>query len=320
LQNPVTPTNERYGVLDLGSNTFSLLVVEKSGDSFKSLNKTKIPVKIGKNGFENKEIQEDAFNRGILAIEELLEHANIYKCNYIKGFATSALRTAKNAVDFTKKAKDLFNLEIEIISGLREAELIYEGVKLSGALTKEPALIIDIGGGSVEFIIANNTKCFWKASLPIGVARILENFKPSEQIQENELKLIHQFLDRETITLNQAFRKYLPKKLIGASGSFDSFIEMISQKEKLAANTDLVNEIDLEKFASIHKEILASTREEREKIPGLIPMRIDYIVLASIIVRFVLNKNHISNLYQSAYSLKEGVIAEFLKQEVWVKS
>src|SRR5207249_3903459 len=86
--------------------------------------------------------------------------------------------------------------KIEIIAGRREAELIYHGVKNSFPLSENPALIIDIGGGSVEFIIANRTKIFWKKSIEAGVARLLEIFSPSNPIKNSELSAIHNYLDK----------------------------------------------------------------------------------------------------------------------------
>ncbi|MFA6945692.1 MAG: exopolyphosphatase, partial [Pedobacter sp.] len=111
-----------------------------------------------------------------------------YHVKQIRAVATSALRTASNGEEFLAKVSSETGIEAEIIGGDREAALIYQGVHGAINMTEEKCLIMDIGGGSVEFIICNKEKIFWKMSYDIGVARLIEHFFNSDPISETDIK------------------------------------------------------------------------------------------------------------------------------------
>jgi exopolyphosphatase/guanosine-5'-triphosphate,3'-diphosphate pyrophosphatase len=118
----------RAAVLDLGTNTFNLLIAESIGaKQFKILVNTKIPVKLGEGGINKGEISDVAYKRGITAIQEHFKTISFFKVNKIKAYGTSALRTAKNGNQFISGIKTLFDIDVEIITGDKEAELIYYG-------------------------------------------------------------------------------------------------------------------------------------------------------------------------------------------------
>jgi len=306
----------RIAIIDLGTNTFNLLIAEKAdNNSYKILLNTKEGVKLGEGGINRKYITEAATQRGIDAISRHYIRMIPFKPNKIIAFATSAIRDAENGNDFVKKLKDQFDLTINIIDGDKEAELIYLGVKQTLPFTKKRFIILDIGGGSNEFIIADDDGIIWKQSFPLGMARLLDRFKPSDPITSEEIITIENYLKSELSELFENVNKYKPEIFVGASGSFDSFVLMLSSQGLLEhKNGDINHYLPLEIYHKLHYILINSTIAERNQMKGLEPVRRDMIVLATIFVNLVLQITGITSIYQSAYSLKEGAVLEEIKK------
>jgi len=306
----------RLAIIDMGTNTFNLLVVEVFDKTkYKIVFKDKAGVKLGKGGINKKIITPEAFERGINAIENHIKNINKFNTDKIIATATSGVRSTENGEEFVKTIENKFGLKVQIISGDEEAELIYRGVKQAVKFNNENILILDIGGGSNEFIIANSKGLIWKHSFNLGIARLLDMFKPSDPISINEIDKVEKYIDSELDILYDAVEKYQPKKLIGCSGTFDSFRSMI-----LAKNGGIPEEvkksnfypINLADYDFLHKDLLKSTVEDRKKMKGLELIRVEMIVLASIFVNFIIYKFDIKSLTQSAFAIKEGMVDKIL--------
>ncbi len=309
----------RVAVIDLGTNTFNLLIVETDREhNYKILFNNKLPVKLGEGGINRKEITEDAFQRGIDAIEQHNRTIIDHRVTAIYAFGTAALRDATNGEQFIRAIREKFNIRVELITGEREAELIYLGVKQAVSLDNEKVLILDIGGGSNEFIIANGKQIFWKYSFQLGVAKLLDQFLPSDPIRQEETEKVIRYLEDELQELFTAVANNKVNTLIGASGSFETFTAMIkADDEKFESETatmPVATEIDTHEFNMLHNRLVASTIEERSEMKGLEPMRIEMIVMASLFVKFIIDKLAIQNIIQSNFALKEGVVYEILQK------
>ena len=149
-------------ILDLGTNTFHLLIAEINENSPELIFQETIAVKLGEGGMRDGMINVSAFDRGVSAIRQFKTSIDHYGVFQIKAFATSALRSASNSEDFIKKILTETGIKIEIIDGNREAELIFSGVRSAINMKDQSSLIMDIGGGSVEFIICDQDQIFWK--------------------------------------------------------------------------------------------------------------------------------------------------------------
>ncbi len=307
----------RIAVIDLGTNTFNLLIVEFGEErEYKILYNNKLPVKLGKSGIDKKEIRPDAITRGLNAIERHLQTITEYKAEKTYAFATSAIRSARNGDQFVKLAKQRCGLDVEIINGDREAELIYYGVKQAVALDSEKVLILDIGGGSNEFIIADVDNIYWKKSYPLGVARLISKFKPSDPISIEEIEFISNYLEERLSDLFEEFRKHKITTLIGASGSFETIAAMIRADDpNFESETGISPEsidIDLTDFENLYQKLINSTLKERKQMKGLESMRLEMIVVATLVVKFIMQKLRLRRLIQSNFALKEGVVYELL--------
>ena len=217
---------KKAAVIDMGTNTFHLLLVELYGKEFTTLYKEKVAVKLGQGGITQNQITAEAEKRALHTLghfKNLIEGENI---DQIFAFATSAVRNASNGPDFVKKVKEELGIQIHVISGEEEAQLIYEGIHFSGALDEKTHLMMDIGGGSVEFIIGNIQEAFWKQSFEIGGQRLLDAFHYHDPILPEEVEKLEQYCSEKLQPLLDAIERYKPSGFVGASGTFDTLIEI----------------------------------------------------------------------------------------------
>ncbi|MBI3500269.1 MAG: Ppx/GppA family phosphatase [Bacteroidetes bacterium] len=313
----------RIAILDLGTNTFNIFVAEIFSDkTYSKLYKSKIPVKLGEGGINKNHIEPKPFRRGIKALKKHKKTAEEFGAENIFAFGTSAIRSANNGNDFIKAAKEKTGIDIKIISGDKEAELIYYGVRSAVKMDNTPSLIMDIGGGSTEFIIADKNKILWKQSFLLGAARLREKFHPSDPLTEPEKKKIEKHLEENLQPLFEAVKKFPVTELIGSSGSFDSLAEMIAYRYYdiglLKGNTEY--DFNLDDCKKLYDIILKSTIEERLHMKGLVKMRVDMIVVSAIFVDYVFEKLALKKMRLSRYSLKEGVLWEVLNNAQFVNS
>lgn len=303
----------RGAVLDLGTNTFNLLIADISDDGkFHVVISTKRAVKLGFGGINANRITNEAIIRGENAISSLYQTMTRYKPDLIFAFATSAIRSAVNGHEFTKKIEDRYGFQVNVISGDKEAEYIYKGVRNSGVLGDEKVLILDIGGGSNEFIIADNNSISWKQSFNIGIARLIERFHPHDPILPGEIIEIEQFFEEKLVPLFEAVKDFPVSTLIGSSGSFESFSKMIAFKNR--CRDRIVNPISLKNYFTLHQTLVGSNLEGRKRMKGLVLMRVEMIVLASVFVNYIIQRLNITKVIKSDFSLKEGVIDEIYRQ------
>ncbi|MGB0165690.1 MAG: hypothetical protein ACPF8V_02430 [Luteibaculum sp.] len=306
----------RTAVLDLGTNTFNLVVAEKLNGKIEFILKDKIPVKLGSNGFKNKMITPEAMERGLNGIAMLVNEAQSAGAEQIYAFATSALRGAKNATDFISQIKSDFGIDIEIISGDKEAELIYYGVKHANILGDEKVLIMDIGGGSTEYIIADKSGPIWMKSYDIGAARLLDMFNPEDPIDGATKQKILTFLQEETEELHRKIKEHKISMLIGSSGSFDSVVDMIAADEKRPYPVEKVSsEIKLADLERILAEMVTASVAQRHARNGLISMRVDFIVMSCLLIQSLLQNHAFQKVLQCGYSLKEGAVFKTFSQQ-----
>lgn len=308
----------RIATIDIGTNTINLLVVQLNQQSYRIIHESKYPAKLGKGGITQGLILPEAMERGIEGIAKHMETIRELDASKIYTFATSAIRNASNGTEFCNMLLEKFGLEVRVISGDQEAQLIFDGVKQVVPIGNERVLILDIGGGSNEFIIVNRDKILWKQSFELGIARLLDRFKPSDPITPAEIKAIEIYIRSELAPLYEAIHNYPVNMLVGSSGSFDTIAAMISAVHHPHLDIEQTSSyfIPIPSFEELHRKLIASTAEQRLKMKNIDPHRVDMIVLASIFINFVIREMRITQLQQCGFALKEGVIYQIINNQI----
>jgi exopolyphosphatase / guanosine-5'-triphosphate,3'-diphosphate pyrophosphatase len=310
-----TPKNNLLAAIDMGTNTFHLLIIEpatETGSRPKVLFKEKISVKIGQGGISKGYLAAEAMERALTTLRYFKTVLNQHGLapDQIKATATSAVRNASNGKEFIEKITTETGIQPDVIDGNKEAEYIYYGVKASLDIGKATALIVDIGGGSVEFILCNSTRIFWKKSFEIGAQRLMDMFMQQDPIPSGAVRKLGQYLDDTLMDLHNAIHQYQPLVLIGSSGSFDTLADIHAYREQLSLdwNTQTEMELPLASFYETHEQLLVLNRNDRLAIPGMLEMRVDMIVVASCLTEWILSRFNLQRIRVSTGSLKEGVL------------
>lgn len=310
---------KRVAIIDLGTNTFHLMIIEFESAILSNstvLFKESIPAKIGQGGINKGVITPEAIERALVVLRKFRATINTFAVDSVFATGTSAIRNASNQADFIAIVLAETNIQIEVISGEREAELIYKGVKEALKIGQEPAMIIDIGGGSVEFIICNETKIFWKQSFEIGGQRLIELFMKTDPISPAAVSRMNDYFTEKLLPLSNACHQYAPLKLIGSSGSFDTLLDMhfMAVSNALPPAELTASPYPISAFYAAYEALLLKNKEERMAIPGMIELRVEMIVVAVCLVRYIIQTFGIQEIEVSHFALKEGVFSEIFNQ------
>lgn len=301
---------ERIAVIDMGTSTFHLLIAESRDKGYCIIHRDRVAVKIGKGGINQGLITEAGIQRALVAIQSFKNRIDQTGAQKVYAFATSALRNAKNKTDIVARIKSLTGIDVSVISGEQEATFIYEGVRAAVDLGSEKSLIMDIGGGSVEFIIGNQQEIFWKESFEIGAQRLLEKYQQHDPLVAEELELLNEHLTKSLSSLFDALRLHNPATLVGSSGTFDTLSDIFCIKYTILKTSDEVETpLTIEGFNDIYNDLKTKNRDERMRVPGMIEMRVDMIVVACALIKFILTSHPFNRIRVSTYSLKEGVLS-----------
>ncbi|MEP1033717.1 exopolyphosphatase [Ekhidna sp.] len=300
-------------VIDLGTNTFHLLLAKAEANSHEIFHRERKAVKIGEKGINKGEITKEAWERAMAALIDFKTTIDAHDIKQVFATATSAMRNASNGSDLVAEIKNQTGIEIEVISGLREAELIHFGASKALDFGVDKNLIMDIGGGSIEFIIADQDKAYWMQSFEIGGQRLVEKFHKADPITSAEIEKLYTYFDAELEPLINVCIAHQPNTLIGCSGTFDTLSDIYSEENNIIRKEESTEyPFSIDAFRNIYQQLITKNRVERLAIPGMIEMRVDMIVVACILVSYLIEKLQLEEVRVSAYALKEGILYDVL--------
>ncbi len=310
-----TPT-KRIAAIDLGTNSFHAVLVDIYSDgSFRTIDKLKEMVILAEKGMDNY-LSEDAMERGLEALQRIKFLCDSQEVEEILAFATSAIREAKNGGDFIQRMIDEVGIKARAIPGQMEAELIGFAIRHSIALDEEMVLMVDIGGGSVEFIIGNNEEFVYHKSLKLGVARMAAKFVSHDPITKDEIKSLRKHYKKTLKEIKDIMKEHEVKTIIGSSGTMENIGEMVASRNSLTANITL-NELvfDASDFKELYKEFIQLDRKERSNIKELDEKRIDIINPGMVLLKYLVKKFNIEDIKISEAALRDGMILNFINKE-----
>ncbi|MDX1477587.1 MAG: hypothetical protein R3301_07750 [Saprospiraceae bacterium] len=297
----------RLSVIDLGTNTFHLLLVEVRDGGWTFLFRKRIFVNLAEDSIDH--IGDAAWSRGMAALAEFALLIRQYDIENVRAVGTEALRRADNAVTFLREVKDRFSLEVQVVDGDQEAAWIAAGVMAAMADQKGTYLVMDIGGGSVEFILIQHGNIRFSQSYPIGVAVLYERFHDTEPISQQALSAMDAFLTSQLRDLLNLLEQYPDCALVGASGTFEVIEAIVSEHPGSAP----ISMFQPAAFQPIYQRLLGQDLAARLADPAIPPSRARYLVVAMHLVAFVLNRVHNDLAFISAYAMKEGIITEMIE-------
>ncbi len=304
----------RIGIIDMGTNTFHLLVAEEGFAPFNVLHNEKKDVRFGYNGISSGEITREAMDRAIetmLSFKKSCKRFNVVP----QAFATSALRNAHNSEHIKEELMLATGIPIHVVSGENEAEYIYLGVKSSMEMGDTTHLILDIGGGSVEFILGDGENILWKKSFEVGVQRLKDKFHHHDPILASEQVQIIDYLDETLNPLLLVLDIYQPQNLIGCSGTFDTLSDIYESRHALGTpEFSSTGFFELSYFEQLHEELVTRTFNERLQVHHMSPLRAEMIVVAVTLLKWLLDKYTFTSMKVSHFAMKEGILYKTLNR------
>lgn len=294
-------------VIDLGTNTFHLLIARiTSTKKIVEVYRERIFVKLASDGIDA--IGPAPFSRGISAIKNFKKILDEYKCTKIQALGTAALRRASNGQDFIDTVYTVSDIRVTLISGDEEARLITNGVLAAVPPSGESMLIMDIGGGSTEYIITLNEEVRWRQSFPIGISVLKDAFHRSDPISEVERAALNDHLTAVTMPLRTALSAYPTRHLTGAAGTFDLLADLLRDPEAPVHPTS--HQLALHRFPALLRRISSSTAAARQQYSEIPSERVDMIVVAMLLLAFTIDLAAIERVTVSNYALKEGALLD----------
>ncbi|TYZ13270.1 phosphatase [Hymenobacter lutimineralis] len=313
------PRHRRLALIDMGTNTFHLLIVELPEPRHQEpvvLLRTKVGVKLGEGGISRGEIAPEPYARALHTLAAFQEEIELHQVTEVRATATSAMRVARNGPELVQEIFEQTGIRVEVIPGDREAELIAKGIRQAVPLGPATHLLMDIGGGSVEFILANADSIFWKQSFEIGAQRLLDKFFHHDPLTEADIQAEKAYLADVLTPLSAAIATHAPVALVGASGTFDTLCDLQAARNgqpELVGKAAPATTISGASFRASYAQLTSLNHAGRLALPGMTPLRADMIVVACVLIDFVLDTYQLSGITASSYALKEGLLAELLE-------
>lgn len=305
----------KIGTIDIGTNSMRLLTaVYKDGkiiDRKKYINTTRIGQGVDDKGY----ISKEAIDRNIEALKEFKAICDREGCDYIYCMGTSALRDSKNSSEFIELAKKEAAVDVEVITGERESNLGFLGV-LEGVEKEdsEEILVIDIGGGSTEFIVGNQEGVNFCKSENIGALRLTEKFLKTEIASDDELNDTIEFINKTIENTINTIKNRDIKKLVGIGGTITS-VSAINQKLEVYSMEKVHNsKICKKEVDEILQMLKNMTLEDKKRLNGLQPKRADIITAGVVILDIIMEKLELNEIIVSEYDNLEGLMCQMAKK------
>jgi exopolyphosphatase / guanosine-5'-triphosphate,3'-diphosphate pyrophosphatase len=310
----------KIAAIDIGSNSIHMVIVRAiKGQNIEIIDREKEVVRLGA-GLRDHRLSKEASERAILTLRRFRQMAQANRVDLIKTTATAAVREANNADKFIERVRKEVGLDVQLLPGVEEARLIALAVSEVTDFNNRRALIIDIGGGSTEFIITSGGEAQLLMSVKLGAVRLTERFittdPPSQQERENLITTIRADLTHAVSEIKQIGFHFV----IGTSGTILNMTDAVLQSEAAESGDESEFEafsptISLEQIRNLNGKLADMNIQERRVVPGLEEKRADIIIAGGILLETILNELDVREITQCDWSLREGVVLDHLRKQ-----
>jgi len=305
--------------IDIGTNSIHMVVVkiEPSLPAFSVIAKEKDTVRLGDRDSETGELTPEAIGRSLNTLRRCKELATSLEAEQIIAVATSATREAPNGESFLRQIESELGIVVNLISGKEEARRIYLGVLSGMDFNEQPHVIIDIGGGSTEIVLADIHEPRFLSSTKVGAVRLSKEFVTTDPISDSELKVLRAYvrgmLERPVDEIWNNLQLNEVPRTIGTSGTIETIAE-IHAKDELGSVPDPLNgyEIGYKDIEKIVKHLAKMSYQERLDVSGLAEKRAEIIVPGGVILLEAMSMLKLKSIVICERALREGMIVDWM--------
>ena len=299
----------RLGVLDVGSNTVHLQVVDAHPGARPSP-ATNQKVELRLHEYLNKE--GEITSEGVALLEEsiadAISHAKEFQTEEILAFATSAVRDAKNGKDILAQINKKFEIDLQVLSGDDEAQMTFLAVRRWLGWSSGRLLVLDIGGGSLEIAVGDDERAEATVSLPLGASRLTREFLGTDPHSSKEIKTLESFvLDAVKSSVPEDIMDHVADHFVATSKTFRTLARLGEHWFD-----DNPKYLKINSLTKMIPKLQAMTNKERADLPGVSQSRARQIVAGSIVARTVMERLHIGELEICPWALREGIVLRWL--------
>lgn len=302
-------TANRLAAIDIGTNTIKLLVAAVEGGVLTALHEDSQMTRLGEGVSQTKRLTPEAIERTVAGLAAFAGKAREIGASKILAVATSGAREGKNTAQLLSRAREAAGLDVEIISGEREAELIFTGVSTDAGLRGQRLLVMDVGGGSAEIIAGQDGSIEQRVSVPAGAVRLTERFLHGDPVPSVELDALLQH-GRELLRPELAQRRLESRLMIGTGGTVTTAAAIEQSLTKFSIEKVNCYPLSRERLAEILERLRCLPLAERRQVPGLPPKRADIIVAGLAMYVVAMELAGIEQLTVSTRGLRFGLLAE----------
>ena len=306
----------RRAVIDVGTNSVKLLIADVAGADVSPVHEESRQTRLGKGFYETHRLQPEPIARTAEAVWEFSETARERSADSIRVIATSAARDAKNPRDLTNAIKRAAGLKTEIITGAREADWAFRGVTTDPKLAESPLLLLDVGGGSTEFILGHGSKKSFAHSIPLGTVRLMEKFPVSDAPTSAEFKACRSSVKKMLQTeiwpwLEPALlheKKSGAVKLVGTGGTTSILARIENGLDRFDRDKIESTVLSREQVVAHRKNLWRLPLAKRKEVPGLPKLRADVILTGVLIYEVVMEGFGFQQLHISTRGLRFAAV------------
>jgi len=301
----------RVAAIDIGTNSVHMIVAELRKRSYRVVDKEKQMVQLGLGSLDGAPLNDDAIERAVTALRKMVEVARGWKVDEIVAVATSAVREAPNRREFLRRIRDDVGIRVRVISGEEEADYIYRAVRSAVDLDGSTALCLDIGGGSVEFIVGTASEIFFTASEPLGALRLAQRFRLEDKPAATDVEACRQFIRQHVKRLHKRIRPLGIDVAIGTSGTIQALANLVGAED---SSSSALRALPLEGVDAVVEKLCKASARERVEGLALDEKRARNIVAGAIVLQETMRALDIPSLLACPVAIREGIIESRLTE------
>lgn len=307
----------RIAAIDIGTNSIHMVIARATGDAgFEVVDREREVVQIGRGSFSSERLRADAIQRTVAALRRFTQLARRHQVDKILCTTTAAVREASNGGEFQRIARELAGVMPRVIPAEEEGRLIYLGVKSALQLDEHPALIVDIGGGSMQLVDGDREKCHQVVSKPLGALRLTETMIDHDPPTANEMNRLKRQVRKQVRAALRAFPKSRrPERVYGSSGSIHA-VAQIAHWDDFGEGIEHLNGhvLATDDLARLVRRLVRMPIEQRERLPGIDSQRAEILIPGALVLLEVLEQTGVDGITLSDFGVREGLVTDYLNR------
>jgi exopolyphosphatase/guanosine-5'-triphosphate,3'-diphosphate pyrophosphatase len=304
----------RIAAIDIGTNSIHMVVAQAHGSSFEVIEREREVVQIGRGSFTGTRLRPEAIRRTVEALARFVQLARRLQVDRILCTATAAVREAKNGGDFLSAARKACGIGPRVIPAEEEGRLIYLAVRRALQLDEHPALMVDIGGGSMQLVVGNRDRLMVATGAPLGALRLREVTLTSDPPSRRELQALRRTVRKQCKAALERVSKHRPDRVYGSSGSIHALAQAAHWEEEGGPIEHINGHVfSLESLARLTRRLTRMSEAERLALRGLDAKRAEIIVPGAVVLQHVLEEVGADGIVISDFGVREGLVSDYLE-------